>query len=265
MFGLEEFELELYGAEYSIEDLREDLGRVVDYFKNESYWKLAMEAFIVNYRKLPMQVAIDSDAFAIEENTPLATLPEWMKSDALGVVKWKNIVMAGRCVFPVKDVNGAVAGFVGWDPFAEPKYLDSKNYGYKAKQTMLYGMEKLPEYYKSKKPVFVTEGLMDTLYLRFKGFQALATLGSYMTPYVVQILSRFKDRLAMVPDNDPTGDNYVKQVKRCLPKAMVFQVAHGKDIEGCRKVEDGVYEQQLLNELESITNPFVRTSLLIRR
>lgn len=263
MYGYDEYEL--YVTEYSIEEVREDLENIVRFFQSQDYHQHAMELFIEQYRELPMQVAIDSDAFCVDEEMPIGAMPEWMQQEPLGFIKGKWVPMWGRCVFPVKDVYGNVMGFCGWDPFVDPKYLDSKNYGYKAKATTLYGMEKLPEYYTSKEPLFVTEGLMCTLYLRSQGFQALASLGSFLTPYVITILSRFGKRLIMVPDNDETGDKYVGQIKRSLPKAMIIQCAKGKDIEGLRKLDEHIYEQQLLSELRMLSNPFVKTKLLIRR
>lgn len=263
MYGFDDFEL--YVDEYSIDDVREDLGNIVKYFQSKDYHEHAMDLFMVQYRKFPMEVAIESDAFCVDEEIPLCDIPDWMKHDSLGLVKNNYVTMWGRCVFPVKDVMGNVMGFCGWDPFVDPKYLDSKNYGYKAKQTTLYGMEKLPEYYNSKKPVFVVEGLMCCLYLRWKGFQALATLGSHLTPYVIQILSRFGNRLVMIPDNDETGDKYIKQIKRSLPKALIVQPLVGKDIDGCRKFDDGLYEETLLKDLQNISNIFAKTYVLLRR
>lgn len=264
MYGLDE-DYGFYVDEYSIEDVREDLGNVVKFFRSQDYHNHAMKLFVQDYRGLPIEVTDDADAFCVDEEMPIANYPDWMLQEPLGFVKGNNVPMLGRCVFPVKDVRGNVMGFCGWDPFEDPKYLDSKNYGYKAKATSLYGMEKLPEYYTSKEPVFVTEGLMCTLYLRSQGFQAMAALGSYLTPYVKVILSRFGNRLIMVPDNDETGDKFVAQIKRSLPKAMIIQCAKGKDIEGLRKLDDHKYEAQLLKELKALSNPFNKTSLLIRR
>lgn len=263
MYGFDEYEL--FIDEFSIEDTRADLGRIVEYFKGLEYWERAMNAFLVEYRELPMEVAIMADAFAIDENTTVGELPEWMDVEPLGFIKRGFIPQSGRCVFPVKDVKGQVMGFCGWDPFEKPKYLDSRNFGYKAKATTLFGMEKMAEYYTSDKPVFLTEGMMCMWYLRWKGFQALCTLGSYMTPYIRVILNRFGNRLIMVPDNDETGDKYVRQIHRDLPKALCVQVAFGKDIEYCRRMEDHKYEEQLLRELHLLSNPFARTELLIRR
>lgn len=265
MWGFEDMEYELYVDQFSIEDTRKDLQRIVDYFKQVDYWEIAMKAFFVDYRELPMEAAIMTDAFAVDENTTKALLPDWMDTEPLGFIKKGYIPMAGRCVFPVKDVRGQVMGFCGWDPFDKPKYLDSKNYGYKAKATTLFGMEKLPEYYTAKGPVFLTEGLMCMIYLRLNGFMALSSLGSYLTPYLIVILNRFGDRLVAVPDNDETGDKFAHQIKRDVPKARMVQVAFGKDIEGCRKFEEHRYEEQLLKELSLMDNPFARTELLIRR
>lgn len=264
MYGFED-EFEFYVQEFSVEDTREELGKVVKYFQEQPYHEHAMKLFIQDYRQLPLQVAYDADAFCVDEEIEISEFPEWMQVESLGFIKGQWCPMWGRCVFPVKDVKGQVMGFCGWDPFVDPKYLDSKNYGYKAKLTTLYGMEKLPEYYASGKPVYVTEGLMCCLYLRSKGFQALATLGSHLTAYVITILARFGNRLVMIPDNDETGDKYVHQVKYRLPKAICVQVAYGKDIEGCRKLEEHKYEEQLLRELQMLSNPFARTYLLIRR
>jgi len=263
MYGFDDFEL--YVDEYSIEDVRKDLGNVVKFFQSQEYHEHAMKLFLVDYRDFPMQVAIDSDAFCVDEDMPLSEFPEWIKAESLGLVRGNWCTQWGRCVFPVKDVTGAVMGFVGWDPLDTPKYLDSRNYGYKAKATTLYGMEKLPEYYRSKQPVFVVEGLMCCLYLRSKGYQALASLGSWLTPYVIQILRRFGTRLVMIPDNDETGDKYVKQIKRELPFATIAQVLYGKDIDGCRREEGHKYENMLLNDLTSICNPFASLSVMLRR
>lgn len=263
MYGFDEYEY--FVDEYQIEDVRADLKRIVEYFKSKDYHNHAMKLFIEDYRKLPLSIAEEADAFCVDEELNVNDFPEWMKSEPLGFVKGKHCPMSGRCVFPIKDVLDNVMGFVGWDPFVEPKYLDSKNYGYKAKNASLYGMEKLQEYYNSNKPVIITEGLMCTLYLRSKEFCALASLGSHLTPYVIQILKRFSNRLIVIPDLDDAGEKYVKQIKRDLPNAKIYQVKYGKDIDGCRKFNDGIYENDLLEDLSKLSLPLFKSKILIRR
>ena len=264
MYGFDDFQ-DYNIVEYSVEDARQELNNVVAWFREQEWHEVAMKTCIEHGRLLPLHVADDADCFFVPESLMEFELPEWMRVPALGIVKFGRLTQFGRLVYPVKDVKGDVMGFCGWDKFVEPKYLDSKNYGYKAKASTLYGMEKLPEYYKSKEPVFVTEGIVCCLWLRANGFQAMALLGSNMTPYVIEILKRFGSRLVMVPDNDETGDKFVRKIKWSLKKAIIIQPAYGKDLDGCRKIDEGIYEKQLISELKSLSNPFVRTQLLIRR
>ena len=251
--------------ENSISDTREQLADVVRYFRSKEYHDHAMELFILKYRKLDASVIEESDCFCIDEDLPVNAVPQWMHAASLGIIRKSDFVMAGRCVFPVKTVDGEVMGLIGWDPTTTPKYIDSHNYGYKAKFSTLYGMERLPDYYRDDKPVFFTEGLMCTWYLRSKGFNALATLGSHLTSYQIQIIKRFGRRGVVVVDNDEAGQSFAKQVKRVLPQTQIVTCRYGKDIEGCRKVEDFKYEQDLLKDLSQISNPFYMPKILCRR
>ena len=251
---------------YTIEDTRNDLGELVEYFKSLPYYQQSLESLIKIERKLNVETAVKHDVFFVSEDTVLEDLEDKFKNESLGFVRGKYITQLGRLVYPVKDVKGNVMGLVGWDKYEEPKYLDSKNFGYKAKQTTLYGMEELPNYYTSNKPVFLVEGVVDCLYLRQNGFQALSSLGSYLTKYCIEILKRFGSRLYVVPDMDEAGNSYVKQVMRVLPKAHIFQARNGKDIDGFRKLEDSKYEKQVLKDLNTLsTIPFIQTESFYNR
>lgn len=254
-----------FEKQYTVEDCRQDLNNVVAFFREQDYHKFAMEVCLQTERKLPLEVGDMLDLFWVDEDIPIGALPEWMRDESLGVVYKHHIRESGRLVYPVKDVNGDVAGFVGWDPTVEPKYLDSKNYGYKAKKTMVLGMEKMYEYYTSTAPVYVVEGPVCMAYLRSQGFQALSTLGSFLTPYVIIMLRRFGRRLIMIPDCDAAGDKFVRQCKFKLPQSTIVQPKYGKDVDGCRKFEDGKYEKQLLKDLKGLENPFYITNVFIRR
>ena len=142
--------------------------------------------------------------------------------------------------------------------------MDSQNYGYKAKETTCYGMELLPEYYASDKPVYIVEGIVCCLYLRSKGFQSLALLGSSITRYMQIILSRFGSRLIVIPDNDAcgktledvdsemAGERFVLQAKRALPKAIIIQSVIAKDIDDTRKINNYVYEDLFIADLKQV-------------
>jgi len=267
-FSLADFQA-LTEAEFSVEKTREDLNAIADFYLNKEYQEEALLA-IGKERKLPAEVLRAHKAFYVDFDETLNSLPEEYRSEALGLVKYKDVIYAGRFVYSVMDVKGNVMGFCGWDPGGEPKYLDSKNHGYKAKEATFYGMEKLPEYYRSSEPIYVVEGIVCCLYLRSKGLQAIALLGSSMTKYVVTILKRLEKRLVFIPDNDvigksvvdinctkPAGEHFVKQVKRELPSARVIQSIIAKDVDDTRLFEDGKYEEDFLAELKIVArNPF---------
>lgn len=262
----------MYNEDYDVLSVRKDLNRVVQYWKNKPYWRDAIEKALIAKptkdspsRWLSKEIVLESDAFFISEDETPGTNEEWVSSYPLGLVKHNSFVYSGRIIYPIKDVYGDTMGFIGWDPYVQPKYLDSRNYGYKAKEATLAGMEKLREYYNSKEQVFLTEGYVDTLWLRSQGFQALSSLGSYLTQYGITILKRFGARLVVIPDNDEAGNKFVKQVKQELPKAQSYQCTIGKDIDGMRKVEDGKYWKETISELKGLTNPFIPTKLLIKR
>lgn len=78
----------------------------------------------------------------------------------------------------MRDVNGKVMGFCGWD--YETIVCKIFRFSYlwlfcQKRNIIWYGRVK--EYYRSNKPVFVVEGIVCALYLRSKGFHALALLG----------------------------------------------------------------------------------------
>lgn len=251
-------------AEYSVEDTRQDLNRLTSYFLSVDYRNHTVTEAFVKERQLPMFIADQQKIFFVDPDIQVTDLPEDLREESFGFVRGKYLPFAGRLVYPVMDVKGDVMGFCGWDKFEKPKYLDSQNYGYKAKATTCYGMELLPGYYVSGKPVYVVEGIVCCLYLRSKGFQSLALLGSSITRYVQIILSRFGSRLIVIPDNDAfgktledldsemAGEHFVLQAKRALPKAIVIQSVVAKDIDDTRKINNHAYEDLFIADLRQV-------------
>jgi DNA primase len=240
--------------QYSVENTRETLKEVQAYFQAKEYHSRVMKLCFEDMRELPASVADVCGAFFIDPDIASFELPEEFTEEAIGLCRNKSIVFEGRLVYPVFDVKNQIMGLCGWDKFIEPKYLDSRNQGYKAKRTTLYGMEKLPEYYNSKEPVFVVEGIVCCLYLRLQGYQALALLGSSMTPYVRIVLKRFGFNLIVIPDSDKAGQGLVNLTKRYLPEARVWQNLLAKDTDDARKVD----EERVLADISNATNPFYR-------
>lgn len=261
-------------SDYTIDDTRDALNRIVKFFTSLPEQEEMLDIAYCKERVLPMSCAKEHDVFMVDEDFVISQMPQELIFDSTGFTRQnKYLVYSGRLVYPVKDPIGNVMGFCGWDKFVTPKYLDSKTFGYVAKSTTLYGMEKMLEYYKSTKPVFLLEGIPDTHYLRSKGYQSLTALGSHLSRYVVEILRRFGNRLYVIPDNDTltgkydeitSGESFVKQVKWALPKAHVMQTRSNKDLDGARKVSEEV-EDNLLEDLQNIENIFYPFKELIPR
>ena len=240
----------------TIPKARKQLNEIVDIFTHrEDHLELVgVMANVV--RNLKVQTLLDCDSFMINPDTLTSLLPEDLQHDSLGFCRNGYYVFEGRYVYPVKDVHGDVMGFCGYDKWSDTKYLDSTNYGYKAKQTSLWGMEKLPEYYRSTDPVFFVEGIVCALYLRQEGLQAMATLGSIVSPYVTEIIRRFGLRAIMINDSDEAGTKCRHTMRRRIPYLRCIQSTISKDVDDSREVDPN-----FANELRKLSDPFYRSDL----
>jgi 5S rRNA maturation endonuclease (ribonuclease M5) len=254
---------QMSSSDSSITDSRKSLNELCDFMQSLS-WQDEMVEYFAELRGLKPSTIKRAGGFMVPDDLAVNGIPEEFHHDSLGFVEGIRLVYSGRFVFPVKDVRGDVAGFVGYDKFEEPKYLDSRNHGYKAKQGTLFGMENMRKFYEDGY-VIVTEGSMCKFWLEEHGFNALSTLGSYLTPYVVEVLKRFGRRCFIFPDSDEAGNKFKKQIKFLLPQAQIRQCLYSKDIDDATKDEDGFRSEQKViqfcRELHAtINNPFYRAS-----
>lgn len=240
----------------SVLEARLKMDRIVEIFKSRPEYMEWLQKFAYLREDFPVEAFVEADAFGVDFYDTPAILPEELHHDSLGFVRGDHLVYQGRFVYPVKDIKGHVAGWCGYDPTELPKYLDSQNYGYSAKNALFYGAEKLPQYYASSRPVFVVEGIVCCLWLRSQGFQALASLGSYLTPYMITVLKRFGSRCIVIPDADSAGTKYRQQVRRVLPLARCVQSCVAKDIDDSRLVCNTLAE-----ELRILEQPFGRSRI----
>lgn len=177
--------------------------------------------------------------------------PEWFDIPyAYEDIAYQLSMLQGRFLIPVKDSIGSVIGVVGYDAVEEPKYLDLKMQGYKAKEFTLLGMENIKEYYSNNEPIFIPEGSMCYAFLREEGFCALSMLGSYLSNYNCRIINRFGERAIIIPDNDQAGDSLKKNLKYKVPKARILKLSSAKDIDDIRKISPE-YRQKVVSYLRS--------------
>jgi len=249
--------LSLLEGNTSVKDTRVKMNKIVEHFENAFFYEEQLQ-FFSEMRKLKPETLKEVNSFMVTDDYPFTAIPEELRHESLGFCRSDRIIYSGRYVYPIKDIRGDVAGFVGYDKFESPKYLDSRNYAYKAKTTMLAGMERMEEIYGSKEPVFVTEGYVCKLWLQEQTLLSLATLGAYISPYEYTILRRLGDRVVMVNDGDEAGSKSARIIKRELPKAKVIQPFLAKDVDDTRQLENSVSEDIVAELLSIAKNPFVK-------
>ena len=119
-----------------------------------------------------------------------------------------------RVMFPIMDVNNKVIGFGGrvmGD--GTPKYLNSPETMLFDKSRNLYGLNYARTSRKSY--MIICEGYMDVISLHQAGFtQAVASLGTALTPGQAALMKRYTDNVLITYDSDAAG---VKAALRAIP------------------------------------------------
>ena len=119
-----------------------------------------------------------------------------------------------RVIFPIMDVNNRVIGFGGrvmGD--GKPKYLNSPETTIFDKSRNLYGLNVART--TRKNYLILCEGYMDVISLHQAGFtQAVASLGTALTPGQAALMKRYTDNVLITYDSDAAG---VKAALRAIP------------------------------------------------
>lgn len=125
----------------------------------------------------------------------------------------------GRVMFPIRNRRGAVIGFGARVLGAgEPKYLNSPETPVFHKGQELYGLYEAQETIRQRKRAIVCEGYMDVIQLAQAGFsEAVAALGTAVTPHHVTTLLRLTDHVVFAFDGDAAGR---KAARRALEAAL---------------------------------------------
>ena len=119
-----------------------------------------------------------------------------------------------RVIFPIMDINNKVIGFGGrvmGD--GKPKYLNSPETKLFDKSKNLYGLNFARS--SRKNNLIICEGYMDVISMHQAGFnQAVASLGTALTPGHARLMKRYTDNVLITYDSDEAG---VKAALRAIP------------------------------------------------
>ena len=117
-------------------------------------------------------------------------------------------LMRGRLVFPIRDQIGRVIAFGGRriDDGEEPKYLNSPETRVFHKSKSLYGLDRASRAIQRERAAVVVEGYLDVIACHQAGFtNAVATLGTALTPEHAAVLRRLCETVVLVFDSDEAG------------------------------------------------------------
>jgi len=120
----------------------------------------------------------------------------------------------GRIVFPIFDLNSQVIGFAGriFKTEEGPKYLNSPNTILYDKSKVLYGLDKARLEIRKKDFTILVEGYTDTILAHQEGFEnTVSASGTALTPYQLNILKRYSQKIYFVFDADLAGELATKR------------------------------------------------------
>lgn len=139
-----------------------------------------------------------------------------------------------RVIFPVFNYTGKVIGFGGrvLDD-SKPKYLNSPETGVFKKGTNLYGLNFAIKNNKDRTMIIV-EGYMDCISLHQYGItNAVASLGTALTPEQAKLLKRYADKVIVAYDADLAGQSATIRGLKILKQQgfdlRVLSIPEGKD------------------------------------
>jgi len=122
----------------------------------------------------------------------------------------------GRVIFPVLDAQGRPVAFGArvLPGGGEPKYLNSPETAAYVKGRHLYGLHQTRDEIRKKKFAILVEGYLDVVIPYQYGVRnAVASLGTALTPEQVKLLGRFARKVVVNYDGDSAG---IKAAKRAV-------------------------------------------------
>ena len=122
----------------------------------------------------------------------------------------------GRLIFPVMDAQGRPVAFGGrtMQPGGEPKYLNSPETAAYTKGRHLFGLHVTRDEIRKRKFAILVEGYLDLIIpYQFGVRNAVASLGTALTPEQAKLLGRFARKIVVNYDGDKAG---VQASKRAI-------------------------------------------------
>ena len=126
-----------------------------------------------------------------------------------------------KVMYPVIDLRGNVVAFGGRVlDNSKPKYINTSDTLVYKKSNELFALNFAKN--GNDRKLILCEGYMDVIALHAAGFEnAVAGLGTALTPEQVSLISRYADEVALCYDSDEAGQKAIKRASEILEKSRI--------------------------------------------
>ena len=162
-----------------------------------------------------------------------------------------------KVMYPVIDVRGNVVAFGGrvLDD-SKPKYINTSDTLVYKKSNELFALNFAKN--GNDRKLILCEGYMDVIALHQAGYEnAVAGLGTALTPEQVSLISRYADEVALCYDSDEAGQKAVRAAMALFSKTgvkvKVIRLEGGKDPDEIIKKHGRERFEKLLNKADNDT------------
>lgn len=174
-----------------------------------------------------------------------------------------------RVMFPIFDIRGNVVAFGGriLTPEGTPKYLNSPETPLFNKRHLLYALHIARTHLKQQTLILV-EGYTDVITLHENGFQnAVATLGTSLTPDHARLVEKTAKRVVLCFDGDQAGEQAAQRSVRVFRntevEVKILTLPHKTDPDQYVKEKGGDAFEQLIQQAPTAVE--YQISLIRRR
>ena len=122
----------------------------------------------------------------------------------------------GRLMFPLRDVDGRIAGFAGRTlDGSDPKYINTPQTSVFDKGRLLYALDRARDAIGAEGEAVVVEGYMDVIAAHEHGYRnVVASMGTALTETQVTLLKARAPRIVLALDADAAGQEAMLQSLR---------------------------------------------------
>lgn len=162
-----------------------------------------------------------------------------------------------KVMYPVIDLRGNVVAFGGRVlDNSKPKYINTSDTLVYKKSNEIFALNFAKN--GNDRKIILCEGYMDVIALHGAGFEnAVAGLGTALTPEQVSLISRYADEVALCYDSDEAGQKAVRAALALFSKtgvrAKVIRLKGGKDPDEIIKAHGKEMFAKLLNTADNDT------------